>query len=82
MEEKVKSPVRDMDKAKESESGSVYANHNLSYRYTNKGYGIAGQNCRVEITIVSDLRFPEIAQEFGKAVAEVSSDLNQKAMSK
>ena len=62
--------------------GSVYAKHNLSYSYTNQGYGMAGQNCRIEITIVSDLRLHEIAKEFGKAFAEVSSDLNQKAMSR
>lgn len=80
--EKREKPSQEIAKADKTKAGNVFSRHNLTYRYTNEGYGIVGQNCNVEIGIFTDLPFSEIAQEFAKASAAVLADLNQSAGTK
>ena len=77
--EKKEKPSPEIAKADKTKAGNVFSCHNLTYRFTNEGYGTLGQNCKVEIGIFSDLPFSKIAQEFAKASAAVLADLSQSA---
>ena len=77
MDEKVKSS-QEVAKAEDTKTRIVLGDHNLCYRYVNNGYGIVGRNCQIEISIITDMPFSEIIQEFVKASEAVCEDLRQK----
>ena len=77
MDEKGK-PSLEVAKEEKTKAGNIWGNHNLFYRYENNGYGIAGRNCKIEITIFTDMPFSEIIQELAKASDAVSADLSQR----
>lgn len=77
MDEKVKSS-QEVAKAEDTKTRIVWGDHNLCYRYVNNGYGIVGRNCQIEISIITDMPFSEIIQEFVKASEAVCEDLRQK----
>ena len=77
MDEKEK-PSPEIAKAKGTKCRSVLGDHNLYYKYKNNGYGIVGRNCKIEISIITDMPFSEIVQEFVKASEAVCEDLSQR----